>query len=216
MQKHYCRQESKVFYIFPHTMASNVVFRQKYILSEKRLPLSCHTNSSQIFDATKLWKYTIPLTYNTKTLISNISETRRFSPQMRLIAYPDHKTTRYSKNCGSLAHVTRLKVAVNMADPTCPLDTIRTLKSLLRVIGLVSNTKSVVDFYEALECHLISGEARLSTLSAQERNISSIFPHSAIFSLIFSPIFLHFSPRFGPPSWWLDRPLHFIVISLAG
>ena len=59
----------------------------------KRLALSCHKNSSQIFDATKLWKHTIPLTYNTKTLISNISETHRFSPQMRLIAYPDHKTT---------------------------------------------------------------------------------------------------------------------------
>ena len=59
----------------------------------KRLPLSCHKNSSQIFDATKPWKYTIPLTYNTKTLISNISETHRFSPQMGLIAYPDHKTT---------------------------------------------------------------------------------------------------------------------------
>ena len=76
-------------------MASNVVFRQKYVLSEKRLPLPCHKNSSQIFDATKLWKHTIPLTYNTlpKTLISNISETHRFSPQMRLIVYPDHKTT---------------------------------------------------------------------------------------------------------------------------
>ena len=59
----------------------------------KRLPLSCLKNSSQIFDATKLWKHTIPLTYNTQTLISNISETHRFSPQMRLIAYPDHKTT---------------------------------------------------------------------------------------------------------------------------
>ena len=60
----------------------------------KRLSLlSCHENSSQIFDATKLWKHTIPLTYNTKTLISNISETHRFSPQMRLIEYPDHKTT---------------------------------------------------------------------------------------------------------------------------
>ena len=59
----------------------------------KRLPLSCHKNSSQMFDATKLWKHTIPLTYNTKTLISNISEPHRFSPQMRLIAYPDHKTT---------------------------------------------------------------------------------------------------------------------------
>ena len=57
----------------------------------KRLPLSCHKNSSQIFDATKLWKQTIPLTNNTKTLISNISETHRFSPQMRLITYPDHK-----------------------------------------------------------------------------------------------------------------------------
>ena len=59
----------------------------------KRLPLSCHKNSSQIFHATKLWKHTIPLTYNTKTSISNISETHRFSPQMRLIVYPDHKTT---------------------------------------------------------------------------------------------------------------------------
>ena len=60
---------------------------------QKRLPLSCHKNSSQIFDATKLWKHTIPLTYNTKILISNISETHRFSPQMRLIVYPDYKTT---------------------------------------------------------------------------------------------------------------------------
>ena len=60
---------------------------------EKRLPLSCHKNSSQIFDATKIRKHTIPLTYNTKTLISNISETHCFSPQMRLIACPDHKTT---------------------------------------------------------------------------------------------------------------------------
>ena len=83
----------KAFHIFPHTVASNVLFRQKYVLSEKRLPLSCHKNSSQIFDATKLWKHTISLTYNTKTLISNISETHRFSSQMRLIAYPDHKIT---------------------------------------------------------------------------------------------------------------------------
>ena len=59
----------------------------------KRLPLSCHKNSSQIFDATKLWKHTIPLIYNTKTWISNVSETHPFSPQMRLIVYPDHKTT---------------------------------------------------------------------------------------------------------------------------
>ena len=67
----------------------------------KRLSLSCHKNSSQIFDATKLWKHTIPLTYNTKTLISNISETHRFSPQMRLIAYPDHKTT-LNENSGRI------------------------------------------------------------------------------------------------------------------
>ena len=52
----------------------------------KRLPLSCHKNRSQIFDATKLCKHTISLTYNTKTLISNISETYRFSPQMRPLA----------------------------------------------------------------------------------------------------------------------------------
>ena len=62
----------------------------------KKLPLSCHKNSSQIFDATKLWKHTIPFTYNTKTLISNISETHRFSPQMNV--YPDHKTTHKQTN----------------------------------------------------------------------------------------------------------------------
>ena len=65
----------------------------------KRLLLSCHNNCSQISDATKLWKHTFPLTYNTKTLISNISETHRFSPQMRLIAYPDHKTTHNTIMC---------------------------------------------------------------------------------------------------------------------
>ena len=80
----------KAFHILPHAAASNVVFHQKYVLSEK----DCLCPVIKIiFDATKLWKHTIPLTYNTKTLISNISETHRFSPQMRLIAYPDHKTT---------------------------------------------------------------------------------------------------------------------------
>ena len=82
----------KAFHIFPHTVASNV-FRQKVCPLRKRLPLSYHKNSSQVFDATKLWKHTVPLNYNTKTLISNISKTHRFSPQRRLIAYPDHKTT---------------------------------------------------------------------------------------------------------------------------
>ena len=38
------------------------------------------------FDATKLWKHDIPLTYNTKILISNISEIHCFPPQMTLIA----------------------------------------------------------------------------------------------------------------------------------
>ena len=80
----------------------------------KRLPLSCHKNSSQIFDATKLWKHTIPLTYNTKTLISNISETHRFSPQMRLIAYPDHKTTPI--------------VAYHSVSPSCTWDGARNLE----------------------------------------------------------------------------------------
>ena len=58
----------------------------------KKIAFVLSKNSSQIFDATKLWKHTIPLTYNTKTLISNISETHHFSPQMKLIAYSDHKT----------------------------------------------------------------------------------------------------------------------------
>ena len=62
---------------------------------QKKWPFPCHKNSSKryMYDATKLWKHTIPLTYNTKTLISNKFETLRFSPQMRLIVYPDHKTT---------------------------------------------------------------------------------------------------------------------------
>ena len=92
VQKHYCRQESKHF-IFSPNCGIQCSIPSKICPLRKRLPLSCHKNSSQIFDATKLWKHTIPLTYNTKTLISNISETHRFSPQMRLIAYPDHKTT---------------------------------------------------------------------------------------------------------------------------
>ena len=35
---------------------------------------------------------------------------------------------RYSKNCGSLTSVTKLKNAVNMADPTCLFGTVRPLK----------------------------------------------------------------------------------------
>ena len=68
----------------PHCGISSIP--SKVCPLRKRLPLPCNKNSSQIFDATKLWKHTIPLAYNTKTLISNISETHRFSPQMRLIA----------------------------------------------------------------------------------------------------------------------------------
>ena len=89
---YYCRQESKHSIFSPHC-GIQCSIPSKVCPLRKRLPLSCHKNSSQIFDATKLWKHTIPLTYNTKTLISNISETHHFSPQMRLIAYPDHKTT---------------------------------------------------------------------------------------------------------------------------
>ena len=88
----------KAFHIFPHTVASNVVFRQKYVLSEKDCLCPVIKKSSQIFEATKLWKHTIPFTYNKKTLISNISETHRFSPQMRLVVYPDHKTTLRQSN----------------------------------------------------------------------------------------------------------------------
>ena len=90
--KNISQQESK-HSIFPPHCGIQCSIPSKECPLRKRLPLPCHKNSSQIFDATKLWKHTIPLTYNTKTLISNISETHRFSPQMRLIAYPDHKTT---------------------------------------------------------------------------------------------------------------------------
>ena len=83
----------KAFHISPPHCGIQCSIPSKVCPVQKRQPLSCHKNGSQIFDATKLWKHTIPLTYNTKTLISNISETHRFSPQMRLIAYPDHKTT---------------------------------------------------------------------------------------------------------------------------
>ena len=83
----------KAFHIFPPHCGIQCSIPSKVRPHRKRSPLSCHKNSSQVFDATKLWKHTIPLTYNTKTLISNISETHRFSPQMRLIAYPDHKIT---------------------------------------------------------------------------------------------------------------------------
>ena len=104
VQKHYCRQESK-HSIFPPHCGIQCSIPSRVCPLRKRLPLSCHKNSSQIFDATKLWKHTIPLTYNTKTLISNISETLRFSPQMRLIAYPDHKTT---LNCSALPYLLSL------------------------------------------------------------------------------------------------------------
>ena len=90
--KTYCQQESKHSTFSPHC-GIQCSIPSKLCPLRKRLPLFCHKNSSQIFDATKIWKHTIALTYNTKSLISNISETHRFSPQMRLIAYPDHKTT---------------------------------------------------------------------------------------------------------------------------
>ena len=85
--------KNQSFPYFPPHCGIQCSIPSKVCPLRKRLPLSCHKNSSQIFDATKLWKHTIPLTYNTKTIISNRSETHRFSPQMRLIAYPDHKTT---------------------------------------------------------------------------------------------------------------------------
>ena len=61
----------------------------------KRLPLSCHKNSWQMFDATKLWKHTIPLTYNTKILISNSGIARAF-PGGRL-AHPDNRNEEENK-----------------------------------------------------------------------------------------------------------------------
>ena len=91
----------KAFHIFPHTVASNVVFRQKYVLSEKDCLCPVIKIVHKYLMPTKLWNHTIPLTYNTKTLIWNISETHRFSPQIRLIVYPDYKTTRnYHVNSG--------------------------------------------------------------------------------------------------------------------
>ena len=91
--KHIIVDKNQSIPYFPPHCGIQCSIPSKVCPLRKRLPLSCHKNSSQIFDATKLWKHTIPLTYNTKTLISNISETHRFSPQMRLIAYPDHETT---------------------------------------------------------------------------------------------------------------------------
>ena len=72
VQKHYCRQESK-HSIFSPTLWHDGIqcsIPSKVCSLRKRLPLSCHKNSSQIhvFDVTKLWKHTIPLTYNTKSL----------------------------------------------------------------------------------------------------------------------------------------------------
>ena len=86
----------KAFHIFPHTVASNVVFRQKYVPSEKDCLCPVIKIIHTYLMPQNFGNITIPLTYNTKTLISNISETHRFSPQMRLIAYPDHKTTHMS------------------------------------------------------------------------------------------------------------------------
>ena len=72
----------KGFHIFPHTVASNVVFRQKYVLSEK----GCLCPVIKI-----VHKYLMPQNFGNilfhlptiqKTLVS---ETHRFSPQMRLI-----------------------------------------------------------------------------------------------------------------------------------
>ena len=132
----------KAFHIFPHIVASNVVFHQKYVLLRKRLPLSCHKNSSQIFDATKLWKHTIPLTYNTKTLISNISETHRFSPQMRLTVYPDHKTTLNTKKSinASTTPVTRILYVTSLKLPSCfgPVDNNRGYKCSISLFLLNS------------------------------------------------------------------------------
>ena len=85
----------KAFHIFPHTVASNIVFRQKYVLSEK----DCLCPVIKI-----VHKYLMPQNFGNilfhlptiQYIISNISETHRFSPQMRLIAYPDHKTTAHN------------------------------------------------------------------------------------------------------------------------
>ena len=85
----------KAFHIFPHTVASHVVFRRKYVLSEKDwfCPVIKIVHKYLMPQNFGNILHCIPLTYNTKILISNVSETHRFSPQMRLIAYPDHKTT---------------------------------------------------------------------------------------------------------------------------
>ena len=82
----------KAFHIFPHTVASNVVFCQKYVLSEKDClcPVIIKIVHKDLMPQ-NFGNIIFHLQY--KTLISNISETHRFSPQMRLIAYPDHKTT---------------------------------------------------------------------------------------------------------------------------
>ena len=86
----------KAFHIFPHTVASNVVFRQKYVLSEKHclgpvIKIVHKYLMSQNF-GNILFHFPTIQNINIKH-IWNHAETHRFSPQVRLIAYPDHKTT---------------------------------------------------------------------------------------------------------------------------
>ena len=86
----------KAFHIFPHTVASNVVFRQKHVLSEKDclgpvIKIVHKYLMSQNF-GNILFHFPTIQNINIKH-IWNHAETHRFSPQMRLIAYPDHKTT---------------------------------------------------------------------------------------------------------------------------
>ena len=82
----------KAFHIFPYTLASNVVFCQKYVLSEK----DCLCPVIKV-----VHKYLVPQNFGNilfhlptiqKHKYQHIWNTS-FSPQMRLITYPDHKTT---------------------------------------------------------------------------------------------------------------------------
>ena len=128
--KHIIVDKNQSIPYFPPHYGIQCSISSKVCPLRKRLPLSCHKNSSQIFDATKLWKHTIPLTYNTKTLISNISETHRFSPQTRLVAYPDHKTTLHkTRQCDSVTDL-----PFDQMEPSCSMQTrsgnpVRTPKS---------------------------------------------------------------------------------------
>ena len=157
----------------------------------KRLPLSCHKNTSQMFDATKFWKHTIPLTYNTKTLISNIPETHRFSPQMRLIAYPDHKTTlnnRYFDNFVYFLTKTRRKQHFyHFCTHPCKGISINPYVTIIARCDKCANTGCI-----ACDCLCVYAYARMAL---------AIMPTSQAEVIIRSHCYVIMTAQFFAPNW---------------